>query len=56
MFIDAERDATLEASRRENPAFMTRICEPFHDRAQAMCDTSRRITDAVVVHKEEAHT
>jgi hypothetical protein len=56
MFLDGERHAAFESGRRENPAFMARVCEPFHDRAQALRDTSGRIADAVVVHEQKAHT
>ena len=49
VIVDAERDTALEAGRGENVARMTGICEPLHDRPQALCDASGRVADAVVI-------
>ena len=48
--------ATLEAGRREDVARMTGVCEPLHDRPQALRHAGGRVADAVVVDEEKPHT
>ena len=55
VIFDRERHTAFEAGRREDVARMTAICQPFHDRPQALCDASGWVADAVVIDQEEPH-
>jgi hypothetical protein len=55
MILDRKRDTALEAGRREDLAVMTGVCEPLHDRPQALRHTSCCVSDAVVIHEEKPH-
>jgi hypothetical protein len=52
---DSERHSALEAGRCEDVARMTAICQPFHDRPQALCDAGGWVADAVVIDQEKSH-
>ena len=55
MILDGEGHWTLEAGRREDVARMTGVCQPLHDRAQALRHAGGWVTDAVVIHEEKPH-
>ena len=56
VILDRKGDGTLEPGRREDVARVTGVCEPLHDRAQALRHASGWVTDAVVIDEEKPHT
>src|SRR4030095_7019600 len=56
VIFDREGDRTLEARGREDVPRMAGICQPLHDRSQALRHPGGGIADAVVVGEQKPHT
>jgi hypothetical protein len=55
VILDREGDRTLEPRRRQDVAGVARVGQPFHDRAQALRHSGRRIADAMIVRQQKPH-
>ena len=55
MILDGEGHSTLEPGRREDVARVTGVCEPLHDRAQALRHAGGWVADAVVIDEQKPH-